>query len=110
MHIMLKFTFKLTANFGPPPPPHNGHIVPYNSTLEGAEVTYVCWNVYQEENTSQCTDIYTTAVCNEEGIWEPKFDDMCSIFSGTIICICSQDGSQAYNIITTCMLKEPAWG
>ena len=84
MHIMLKFTFKLTANCGPPPPPHNGHIVPYNSTLEGAELTYVCWNVYQEENTSQCTEIYTTAVCNEEGIWEPKFDDMCSIFSGIL--------------------------
>ena len=76
--------FNLTANCGPPLPARNGHLLPYNSTLEGAEVVYVCWNVYQEKNTSQCTEIYTTAVCNEEGIWEPKFDDTCSIFSGKL--------------------------
>ena len=70
------------ADCGSPPSPRNGHLLPHNSTLEGAEVTYVCWNVHQEHNTSLCTEIYTKAVCNEGGIWEPKSDDTCSIFSG----------------------------
>ena len=84
MHALIRVTLLpyLTADCGPPPSPRNGHLLPYNSTLEGAEVTYVCWNVHQEENTSLCTEIYTTAVCNEEGIWGPKLDDTCSIFSG----------------------------
>ena len=76
------YSSNLTANCGPPPPPQNGHILQYNSTLEGTEVIYVCWNVHQEENSSQCVEIYTTAICNAKGIWEPKSDDMCSIFSG----------------------------
>ena len=43
---------------------------------------YVCWNVYQEENTSLCTEINTTAVCNKDGNWGPDSQDMCSIFAG----------------------------
>ena len=67
---------------GQPPPPRNGHIVPNNfSTLEGATVSYVCWNIYQEEDTSLCTDINTTAVCNNNGNWEPDSQDRCSVFS-----------------------------
>ena len=78
------FSFNLTANCGPPPPARNGHIIPYSSTLEGAEVTYMCWNVQQEENISQCVEIYTTAVCNAKGKWESRSDDMCSIFAGML--------------------------
>ena len=44
----------------PPSPPTNGHILPYTNTLNGAEVTYVCWNIHREENVSQCTEINCT--------------------------------------------------
>ena len=72
-----------TANCGlPPPPPQNGHIIPYTNTLEGAIVTYVCWIVHQEENISLCTEINTTAVCSKDGNWEPDSQDMCLVFSG----------------------------
>ena len=66
----------------PPPPPTIGHILPYTNTLNGAEVTYVCWNIHREENVSQCTEINTGAVCREDGSWEPDSQDLCSIFSG----------------------------
>ena len=73
------------ASCGPPPsPPTNGHILPYLSTLEGAIVTYVCWNIHQQENISLCTEINTTAVCSKKGTWEPDSQDMCSIFSGQL--------------------------
>lgn len=35
------------ANCGLPSQPTNGYIVPYTSILEGAMVTYTCWNVHQ---------------------------------------------------------------
>jgi hypothetical protein len=70
-----------TVNCGHPPSPRNGHIIPYFSTLEGATVTYVCWNICQEENTILCTEINTTAVCNNNGIWELDSQDRCYVFS-----------------------------
>ena len=74
-----------TVNCGqPPPPPTNGHIIPYFSILEGAVVTYACWNIYQDDNTSVCTEINTTAVCNKNGNWEPASQDLCSVFSGKL--------------------------
>ena len=66
----------------PPVPPTNGHILPYTNTLEGTIVIYVCWNIHQEENVSVCTEVNTTAVCNEQGHWELISQDLCSIFSG----------------------------
>ena len=43
-------------------------------------MTYVCWS---EDNISLCTEINTTAVCNNNGNWEPDSQDMCSsVFSG----------------------------
>ena len=84
-HVLnIRISSNLIANCGPPPPAQNGHIISYSSTLEGAEVTYVCWNVHHEENTSQCVEIYTTAVCNVEGKWESRSDDMCSIIAGKL--------------------------
>ena len=65
----------------PPSPPRNGHIIPNFSTLEGTTVSYVCWNIYQEENTSLCTEINTTAACNNNGNWELDSQDRCSVFS-----------------------------
>ena len=68
----------------PPSPPRNAHVIPYFSTLEGATVSYVCWTVYQEENippVSLCIEINTTAICKNNGNWEPDSQDMCSVFS-----------------------------
>ena len=42
---------------------------------------YVCWNIHQEENISLYTEINTTAVCNNNGIWELDSQDRCSVFS-----------------------------
>ena len=75
--------YSYVANCGRPPLPKNGHnIIPYTNTLEGAIVTYVCWEVHQEWNTSVCAEINTTAVCNRNGDWELDSDlDRCSVFS-----------------------------
>ena len=71
-----------SANCGvPPPPPVNGHIIPYTNTLEGAVVIYVCWTVHQEENTTVCAEINTIAVCERNGNWGLDSQDRCSIFS-----------------------------
>ena len=71
------------ANYGQPPsPPTNGHILPYTNTLEGTIVTYMCWNIHQEENISLCTEVNTTAVCNKHGNWDLISQDLCSMFSG----------------------------
>ena len=78
----ITFTAAVT-NCGPPPSsPTNGHVLPYTNTLEGVTITYICWNIYQEENISLCTEVNTTAVCNEHGNWELISQDLCSIFSG----------------------------
>ena len=45
-------------------------------------MTYVCWNVQHEENSSLCIEIHTTAICNMKGKRESRSDDMCTIFSG----------------------------
>ena len=63
---------------GPPPPPQNGYIVPYISTLEGATVTYVLQSTHQLGHQSVCTEVNVTAVCNREGKWEAVSDDGCS--------------------------------
>ena len=45
-------------------------------------MTYLCWSVHHEENISPCTEINTTAVCNNNGSWEPDSQNMCgSVFS-----------------------------
>ena len=62
----------------PPPPPQNGYIVPYISTLEGATVTYVLQSTHQLGHQSVCTEVNVTAVCNREGKWEAVSDDKCS--------------------------------
>ena len=51
-------------------------------------MTYVCWTVHQEENTSVCAEINTTAVCNRNGVWELDSLDKCSIFSAGKIILC----------------------
>ena len=72
-----------SVNCGQPlSPPTSGHILPYTNTLEGAIVTYMCWNIHKEENVSQCIEVSTMAVCNEHGNWELISQDSCSIFSG----------------------------
>ena len=69
-----------TANCGPLSPPPNGHISPYTSTLEGAEVMLLCQNGLQ----SSLKENQTTVVCNHEGNWEPAPADICSEASGII--------------------------
>ena len=71
---MLNFTFHITINLiyvvncGPPFPPPSGFILPYVSTIDGAEVRFTCQksalNLNQEENI-------TMTVCNKQGIWDP---------------------------------------
>ena len=46
-------------------------------------MTYVCSYISQEENTSLCTELNTTAVCNNNGIWELDSQDRCSVFSAS---------------------------
>ena len=48
------FLLPITANCGPPSPYLNGHIVPYTSTIEGTEVTYVFWTVDQTQYQPVC--------------------------------------------------------
>ena len=59
-----------------PSQPPNGYILPYTSTLEGATLTYVCWNV--QHGTGLCGEVNRTAVCTERGQWEPSADDICT--------------------------------
>ena len=57
-----------TVNCNPPPPPTSGYILPYNSTLEGANITYVLRD-----------GAHITATCNRNGNWELNFSDiMCT--------------------------------
>ena len=74
-----------TANCGPPSPPPTCHIISYVSTLEGAEATFVCRNTFLVGQQSLCKEVNITAVCSNEGNWEPISDDICSTeLSGTI--------------------------
>ena len=45
-------------------------------------MTYICWTILQEGNSSLYTEINTTAVCNKNGNWELDSQDMCSVYSG----------------------------
>ena len=67
---------------------------------------YVCWNVHQEENISLCTEIDTTAVCNQQGNWEPTADDMCFIFSGKIILKWFQSDIHYFVLTQKCHLNH----
>ena len=64
-----------TANCGPPSPPPSGYILPYISTTDGAVVDFVCQASaldLDEENT-------TTAVCNNQGEWDPSPAEFCAV-------------------------------
>ena len=68
------------ARCNPPSPPSIGQLLPYTSTLEGATVMYVCWNIHQR---GRC-EYNVTAVCNNQGHWEPSTEDICAESIGNI--------------------------
>ena len=55
----------------PPSPSPYGYIISYISTVEGATVTFVFQNVYQIDRQSVCAEVNVTAICNQDGQWEP---------------------------------------
>ena len=58
----------------------------YNSTVEGATVTYVFKHTQQlAGHVSLCIETNVTFVCNNEGIWESDTDDVCTIIPGIYI-------------------------
>ena len=61
----------------PPSSPLNGYIIPYTSTVEGATVTYVFQMSNKIGHHSVCADVNFTAVCNNNGQWEPASGDVC---------------------------------
>ena len=85
--ITIMFTYNIClisciAHCNPPSLPSDGQLLPYTSTLEGATVTYVCWNVHQR---GRCDDVNVTAVCNKQGYWEPNTDDICAESTGEFL-------------------------
>jgi hypothetical protein len=66
------------------PPNSNGHITPYTSTLEGAEVTYTCWTIDRTLHQPMCKQSNRTAMCTAEGSWEPNSDNICDDSIGII--------------------------
>ena len=73
-----------TANCGTPSLPPNCHIIFYTSTLEGAEIAFVCQSTFQVWHWSLCKEVNVTAVCTKRGNWEPITDDMCTELTGII--------------------------
>ena len=61
----------------PPSLPSNGYIIPYTSTVEGATVTYIFQMSNKIGHHSVCADVNFTAVCNNNGQWEPASGDIC---------------------------------
>lgn len=59
----------------PPSPPSNGYIMPYTSTVEGASVTYVFQYLFQMGQQFVCAEVNVTAVCNNNGYWEPNSEE-----------------------------------
>jgi hypothetical protein len=74
--------YTVTANCGTPYTslPPNCHSITYTSTLEGAEIAFVCQSTLQVWHRSLCKEVNVTAVCTKEGNWEPITDDniMCT--------------------------------
>ena len=70
-----------------PPPKFNGYIIPYTSTVEGAEVLYVCWTIDHTQHQPICKQRNITAVCTAEGIWEPNSHTICDESSGITLMI-----------------------
>ena len=62
----------------PPSPPLNGYINPYTSTIEGAEVTFTCQNLSQNEWTETPPKELHSAICVTFGNWEPDPFEFCS--------------------------------
>ena len=42
-------------------------------------MTYVCWNIHQR---GRYDEVNVTAICNEQGYWEPSTDDICTESTG----------------------------
>lgn len=69
------------ATCGPPVSSQNGFIIPHSNNLEGAIVTYVCWTVHETRHHCMCNEMNATAVCNDDGNWEPNAEDICMLTS-----------------------------
>ena len=90
----------------------NGYcnVIPYTNTIEGTEVTYVCWTINHTQHQPACKQRNVTAVCTAEGIWEPNFQkfNICDLneSSGTLLYDCHSDyyynsaaGQLVHNVI-----------
>ena len=87
---VIVFFFYFLEKCSLPSTPPNGHIIPYNSTIEGAEVTYVCWNIDRTLYQPMCKQTNRTAVCTADGSWEPNSDNICDEPSGITLLIVVQ--------------------
>ena len=72
MHTIIIFPSCTAANCGDPPPPSDGYLEPYTSTIEGARVNrvHVCQNGQVETEE---------IVCNSDGQWEVSRNSACTI-------------------------------
>ena len=73
--------------------------MPYTSTVEGASVTYVFQTSNKIGRHPVCANVNFTAVCNEEGQWEPGSDDTCFDSPGKV----SMDNSHMCDIAIMCI-------
>jgi hypothetical protein len=78
--FMTRSIYTHAADCGPVSSPPSGHVSPYSSTLEGATVafTYMCENNVNGQSFS----LDGTAVCNQNGNWEPNPANSCGKSSG----------------------------
>ena len=65
-----------------PSSPSNGELLPYISTSEGVILMYVCWKIHQR---GRCEEVNITAVCNQQGHWEPSTDKICAESTGDLL-------------------------
>ena len=69
----------MTVSCGAPPLPLNGRISHYFNTVEGANVTILC--THPSLSNSPVT---VTAVCNQQGQWEPDPANLCTLLTSGI--------------------------
>ena len=54
--------------------PDNGHVYPFTSTLEGAQVVFSCKTTFHES---------LTTICSDNALWKPNPREFCAN-SGTV--------------------------
>ena len=78
MHARYFIALLHAANCNPPLVPSGAYTIPNTSTLEGAEVTYICHgdhSLYKEKE-----------ICTNKGEWKPNSSIICVQYSGITAC------------------------